>query len=102
MYEWFQLSNAIATSPFVFSYSAVMSCNVCKLGWRRSNEDRSAQVLIAMVRADKNEKAAEHRFTKWYGGHVCNTNRGWYRCNFNDSLLSEAKARSPHKLYAQV
>ena len=81
MYERFQLSNAIATSPFVFSYSAVMSCNVFKFDWRRSNEDRSAQVLIAMVHADKNAKAAKHRFTKWYAGHACSSNRGWYRCN---------------------
>ena len=102
VYEWFKLGNAVATSPFVFSISAVKACNVFKLDSRRSKEHRSAEVLIARVRADKNPKAAEHRFTKWYHGEDCNMNKGWYRCNLNETLFFEAKARSPHKLHAQV
>ena len=54
VYERFKLGNAVATSPFVFSISAMKACNVFKLDSRRSKEHRSAEVLIAMVRADKN------------------------------------------------
>ena len=51
-----------------------------------------------MVRADKNKRAAEHQFTKWYGGEVWSMNRRWYRCNFEDSQSSDDRKRSPHNL----
>ena len=80
------------------SWRYVTHINLFKLFFRRSNQHRSALLLTAMVRADKNKRAAEHQFTKFYDGEVWSMNRRWYRCNLDDSQLSEARTRSPHNL----
>ena len=82
-----------ARSVLVFSRASVKPHDFVKLDLRRRNGHISGQLFIAMVRADENKKAAEHRFQKWYDEEESNMNRGCHHCNCEDSPLSEVRTR---------
>ena len=54
--------------------------------------------MVGAVRADKQARAALHHFRKWYADAVDNMTFGWYRCQLEDSPLSEARRLTPHAL----
>ena len=54
--------------------------------------------MVRAVRADKNKKAAAHRFKKWYKVEEANMNRGCIHCKFEDSQLYKDMNRTPHML----
>ena len=82
----------------MFSRASIKPRDLFKLDLRRRSDHISGQLFIAMVRADKNKRAAEHRFKKLYDGEESNMNRGGYHCNLKDSQLSEVRIRTPHML----
>ena len=52
--------------------------------------------MVGAVRSDKQARAALHHFSKWYADAVENMTFGWYRCEFEDSPLSQARRLTPH------
>ena len=54
--------------------------------------------MVGRVRSDKQARAALHHFNKWYADAVENMTFGWYRCQLEDSPLSEARRLTPHAL----
>ena len=93
-----KLIHVNARSVFVFSRASVKPHDFVKLDFRRRSVHISGQLFIAMLRADENKKAAEHRFQKWYDEEESNMNRGCHHCNLQDSPLSEVRTRTPHML----
>ena len=82
----------------MFGRASVKPHDLFKLDLKRRSDHISGQLFIAMVRADKNKSAAEHRFQKWYDEEESNMNRGCHHCNLEAAPLSEVRIRTPHML----
>ena len=75
----------------MFSRASVKPHDFVKLHFGRRSVHISGQLFIAMVRADENKRAAEHRLQKWYDEEESNMNRGCHHCNCEDSPLSDGR-----------
>ena len=77
----------------MFSRASVKPHDLFELVLRLRSDHISGQMFVAMVRADENKKAAEHRFQKWYDEEEFSMNRGCHHCTCEDSQLSEVRTR---------